>query len=89
MDQESKTRGAAKVREGVVVSNSMQKTVVVETKHLMKHKVYGKFIRKSKKFYAHDELGACAVGDTVRIVETRPLSKMKRWKVKEILVKAQ
>ena len=89
MEQENKTRGTAKVRDGIVIANKMDKTVVIEIKRLMKHSVYGKFVRKSKKFYAHDENNICNVGDTVRIVETRPLSKMKRWRVKEILVKAQ
>jgi len=89
MNEITESRGVAKERDGVVVSCKMQKTIVVEIKRLMKHKVYGKYIHKTKRFYVHDESEKCAVGDTVRIVETRPLSKLKRWRVKEILVKAQ
>lgn len=84
-----KGRGKVKVREGVVISNKMAKTVVVAMKRLVKHPTYGKYIRKTKKFYAHDASSQCQIGDVVRIVETRPTSKLKRWKVQEVLVKAQ
>lgn len=74
-----------KVREGKVVSDKMQKTVVVAVESLVTHPVYGRRIRRTKKFKAHDEENQCRIGDTVRIVETRPLSKEKRWRVLEIL----
>jgi small subunit ribosomal protein S17 len=81
-------RGNRKTQDGVVVSNKMEKTVVVAVVRQVRHATYGKFIRKTKKFYAHDETRQCGVGDKVRIVETRPLSKLKRWKVESILTKA-
>lgn len=74
-----------KAREGVVVSNKMDKTVVVSVETMKRHPLYGKTVRRSKKFKAHDEENRCAVGDLVRIRETRPLSKDKRWVVEEIL----
>ena len=89
MQQAERGRGRTKEREGVVVSSSMNKTAVVAVKRLVKHPVYGKFVRKTKKLYAHDETNQCQVGDVVRVRETRPLSKLKRWKVQEILVRAQ
>jgi len=81
-------RGLRKRQEGLVVSNKMDKTVVVAVVRQVRHATYGKFIRKTKKFYAHDESNQCGVGDRVRIVETRPLSKLKCWKVESVLVKA-
>jgi small subunit ribosomal protein S17 len=78
------TRGNRKTQDGVVVSAKMDKTVVVAVVHA----TYGKFVRRTKKFYAHDEARTCGVGDKVRIVETRPLSKLKRWKVESVLTKA-
>lgn len=81
-------RGNRKTQDGVVVSNKMDKTVVVAVVRQVRHATYGKFVRKTKKFYVHDEARACGVGDKVRIVETRPLSKLKRWKVESILTKA-
>jgi small subunit ribosomal protein S17 len=81
-------RGLTKRQEGVVVSDKMEKTVVVAVVRQVKHSTYGKFVRRTKKFYAHDEGGVCGVGDRVCIVETRPLSKLKRWKVESVLVKA-
>lgn len=81
-------RGLRKRQEGVVVSNKMEKTIVVSVVRQVRHSTYGKFIRKTKKFYAHDEAKQCGVGDRVRIVETRPMSRLKRWKVESILVKA-
>jgi len=77
-----------KVREGTVVSSSMDKTVVVSSIVPVKHKKYGKFVRKTKKFYAHDEHNQCSVGDKVKIVESRPLSRTKRWRVVEVKVAA-
>jgi small subunit ribosomal protein S17 len=82
------TRGLRKFQEGLVVSNKMEQTVVVAVVRQVRHAAYGKFVRKTKKFYAHDEARQCSVGDKVRIVETRPLSKLKRWKVESILTKA-
>jgi small subunit ribosomal protein S17 len=81
-------RGHRKTQDGVVVSSKMEKTVVVAVVRQVRHATYGKFIRKTKKFYAHDEARECGVGDKVRIVETRPLSKLKCWKVESILTKA-
>ncbi len=77
--------GRRKVLEGVVVSDKMQKTVVVAVERITRHPLYKKTVRKVKKYKAHDEDNACRVGDRVRIVETRPLSKTKRWRVVEIL----
>jgi small subunit ribosomal protein S17 len=77
--------GKRKVREGKVVSNKMQKTVVVAVESLVPHPLYGRRIRRTKKYKAHDEENQCQIGDIVRIVETRPLSKEKRWRVVEIL----
>jgi len=83
------TQGARKVRVGVVVSDKMQKTVVVQIERRVPHPVYGKMVTKSKKFKAHDEENSAKTGDTVRIVETRPLSKDKRWRVLEIVHRAR
>jgi len=77
--------GRRKEREGVVVSDKMDKTVVVSVETMKRHPLYGKTIRTSKKYKAHDEENRCKVGDRVRIRETRPLSKDKRWVVQEIL----
>lgn len=82
-------RGRMKTRDGVVVSAKMAKTVVVAVERQMRHAEYGKYIRRTSKCYAHDEKGTCAVGDLVRISETRPMSRLKRWKVAEILRKAE
>ena len=84
-----KEQGIRKTREGVVVSDKMDKTVVVEVKRLVSHPLYHKIIRRRKKFKAHDPENACRVGDKVLIEETRPLSRDKRWRVKAILEKAQ
>ena len=81
-------RGNRKSRIGVVVSNKMTKTVVVRVERRVADSKYGKIVTKAAKFKAHDEKQACAIGDRVRIVETRPLSKDKRWRVVETLVKA-
>ena len=82
-------RNFRKERIGVVVSNKMQKSIVVEVNRKMKHPKYGKFILRSKKFIAHDENNECNIGDTVRIMETRPLSKRKNWRLVEIVEKAK
>ena len=77
--------GSRKSRIGVVLSNKMTKTVVVQVERRMKHGQYGKYLTERKKYKAHDERQACKIGDKVRIVETRPLSKEKRWRVAEII----
>jgi len=73
---------------GVVVSNKMEKTVIVQVDRLVKHPLYKKFLKRKSKFFAHDQENACQVGDTVEIVECRPLSKHKRWRLIDILKKA-
>ena len=82
-------RNNRKVRRGTVVSNKMDKTITVAVKWKEKHPIYGKFVNKTKKYHAHDEKNECGIGDTVRLMETRPLSKMKRWRVVEIVEKAK
>ncbi len=77
-----------KVRTGVVISNKMDKTVVVEVSRTVLHPVYKKFVRRRKRFMAHDEQNACRIGDEVMIVETRPLSRHKNWRVRKILKEA-
>ena len=81
--------GRRKVREGLVVSNKMDKTVVVLVEDRVKHALYGKVLRHTSKLKAHDEQNQCGVGDRVQIMETRPLSATKRWRVVEILEKAK
>ncbi len=81
----SEERGSRKTLVGVVVSDKMDKTVVVKVNQLIKHSVYNKYIRRTAKYKAHDKDNACKVGDRVLMVETRPLSKDKHWKVREIL----
>ena len=78
-------RNLRKVREGVVYSNKMDKSITVAVKWKEKHPMYGKFVNKTKKFHAHDEKNECNINDTVRIMETRPLSKTKRWRLVEII----
>jgi len=82
-------RGVRKVRTGMVVSDKMDKTVLVRIDRQMRHSLYGKTVRRSSKFAAHDEKNDAHVGDTVRVVETRPLSKTKRWRVVEIVERAK
>ena len=82
-------RNLRKVRAGVVVSNKMDKSIVVAAKFKVMHPLYGKFVSKTKKYYAHDEKNECNVGDKVRIMETRPLSKTKRWRLVQITEKAK
>lgn len=82
-------RSARKVREGVVVSNKMEKTAVVAVVERVRHPKYGKFMLRTKKLYAHDETNDVNIGDKVRVMETRPLSKSKRWRVIEVLERAK
>ena len=89
MSQATEERGRRKVRTGVVVSDAMEKTVVVRIAHQVRHPMYGKIVRRSSKLQAHDEAGDAHVGDTVRIMETRPLSKTKRWRVVEVVERAK
>lgn len=83
------TRNLRKERIGVVFSNKMDKSITVAVKWKEKHPIYGKFVNKTKKFHAHDEKNECNIGDTVRIMETRPLSKTKRWRLVEIIERAK
>lgn len=82
-------KGNRKSIKGVVVSNKMDKTIVVRAERLIKHEVFRKYIRRYVKYKAHDEGNVCTIGDVVLIVETRPLSKEKRWRMREILEKAK
>jgi small subunit ribosomal protein S17 len=82
-------RGARKTREGVVVSDKMDKTVVVSVEDRVKHALYGKVMRKTSRLKAHDEQNDCGIGDRVLVMETRPLSATKRWRVVEILERAK
>lgn len=86
---ETLTRNLRKERIGVVVSNKMQKSIVVQVERREKHPKYGKFVKKTSKFSAHDENNDCNIGDTVRIAETRPLSKNKCWRLVEIIERAK
>jgi small subunit ribosomal protein S17 len=88
-EQTTELRGNRKIREGLVVSDKMDKTVVVAVEDRVKHGLYGKIIRRTTKYKAHDEANTCGVGDRVRLMETRPLSATKRWRVVEILEKAK
>ena len=82
-------RNLRKERTGVVFSNKMDKTITVAVKWKEKHPIYGKFVNKTKKLHAQDEKNECNIGDTVRIMETRPLSKLKRWRLVEIIERAK
>jgi small subunit ribosomal protein S17 len=82
-------RNLRKERIGVVVSNKMEKSITVAVKRKVKHPIYGKFVNKTTKFVAHDETNTCNAGDTVKIMETRPLSKTKRWRLVEIIERAK
>jgi small subunit ribosomal protein S17 len=77
------------VREGIVVSDKMDKSIVIKVERKMKHPIYGKFLKRTTKFMAHDEKNECRIGDRVRIMETRPLSKNKCWRLIEIVEKAK
>ncbi|MFY9153497.1 MAG: 30S ribosomal protein S17 [Prolixibacteraceae bacterium] len=82
-------RNLRKERIGVVVSNKMECTIVVAEHRKEKHPIYGKFVNKTSKFYAHDEKNSCNIGDTVKIMETRPISKQKCWRLVEIIERAK
>ena len=82
-------RNRRKTRVGIVVSDKMDKTVVVATEEIVRHSLYGKGVKRTQKFKAHDENNTCGIGDTVKIMETKPLSKDKRWRVVEIVEKAK
>jgi small subunit ribosomal protein S17 len=88
-ESSTEVRGRRKVREGLVVSDKMNKTVVVAVEDQVKHPLYGKVMRRTSKLKAHDEQNACGIGDRVLLMETRPLSATKRWRVVEILEKAK
>ncbi len=88
-DEKQKVRGSQKTRRGVVVSDKMDKTVVVRVEDRIRHPLYGRRVRRSKRFKAHDERNECRMGDVVSIVETRPLSKDKRWRVIEVIQRAE
>ena len=82
-------RNKRKTRVGLVVSNKMQKTIVVAIDRLLRHPRYNRVIKRTSKLYAHDEKNQCQIGDKVKVMETRPLSKLKRWRVVEVLKKAK
>ena len=82
-------RNLRKIRMGVVTSDKMDKTITVAVERKVKHPMYGKFVKKTTKFHAHDEKQECGIGDVVKIMETRPLSKTKRWRLVEIVEKAK
>ena len=82
-------RNLRKQREGIVTSNNMDKTITVEVQRRVKHPIYGKFVKKTSKLTAHDEQNQCDIGDLVRVMETRPISKNKRWRLTEIVEKVK
>ena len=82
-------RNLRKTRIGVVTSNKMAKTITVEVERKVKHPIYGKFVKKTSKFHAHDDKNECSIGDLVRIMETRPSSKTKRWRLVEVVEKVK
>ena len=82
-------RNLRKTKLGVVSSNKMDKTITVEVERKIKHPLYGKFLKKTTKFHAHDEKNECSIGDTVKIMESRPLSKTKRWRLVEVVEKVK
>jgi small subunit ribosomal protein S17 len=83
------TRNLRKTRIGIVTSNKMEKTITVAVERKVKHPIYGKFVKKTTSFHAHDDKNECSIGDTVRIMETRPLSKTKRWRLDEVIEKVK
>ena len=87
--QNTEARNLRKIRIGVVTSNKMAKTITVAVERKVKHPIYGKFVKKTTKFHAHDEKNECSIGDVVRIMETRPLSKTKRWRLVEVVEKVK
>lgn len=82
-------RNLRKTRIGLVTSNKMAKTITVQVERRVKHPIYGKFVKKTSRFHAHDEKNECSIGDLVRIMETRPLSKTKRWRLVEVVEKVK
>jgi small subunit ribosomal protein S17 len=82
-------RGRRKIRTGLVTSNKMEKTITVSVERKVKHPIYGKFLKKTTKFMAHDDKNECSIGDVVKIMETRPLSKNKCWRLVEIVEKVK
>ena len=82
-------RNLRKQREGIVTSNKMDKTITVEVQRRVKHPIYGKFVKKTSKLTAHDEQNQCDIGDLVRVLETRPISKNKRWRLTKIVEKVK
>jgi len=86
---EEAKRNLRKVRSGVVTSNKMDKTITVAIERKVMHPKYGKFVKKTTKLHAHDEKNECTIGDTVKIMETRPISKLKRWRLVEVVEKAK
>ena len=89
MSETAQNRGMRKTRTGVVVSDKMDKTIVIKLSTRVKHPLYSKYINKTTKIKAHDENNECGVGDTVKVMETRPLSREKRWRLVEIIEKAK
>ncbi|HAO04370.1 MAG: 30S ribosomal protein S17 [Chitinophagaceae bacterium] len=85
----AENRNLRKTKTGVVSSNKMDKTITVKVERKVKHPLYGKFVKKSTSFHAHDEKNECSIGDLVKIMETRPLSKSKRWRLVEVLEKVK
>ena len=89
METTTVQRNLRKTRVGVVSSNKMDKTITVKVERKIKHPIYGKFLKKSTSFHAHDEKNECSIGDIVKIMETRPLSKTKRWRLVEVIEKVK
>ncbi len=89
MSESTSERNLRKIRVGVVSSNKMDKTVTVAVERKVKHPIYGKFVKKTTRFHAHDEKNECSIGDLVKIMETRPLSKTKRWRLVEVVEKVK
>ncbi|MBL7752964.1 MAG: 30S ribosomal protein S17 [Chitinophagaceae bacterium] len=89
MSEVTTLRGRRKTRIGVVTSNKMEKTITVSVERKVKHPIYGKFLKKTTKFMAHDEKNECSIGDVVKIMETRPLSKNKCWRLVEVVEKVK
>jgi small subunit ribosomal protein S17 len=88
-EETAETRGRRKIMTGTVVSDSMQKTVVVTIERLVKHAEYGKYVRRRNRFKVHDEKNECKVGDVIRFMETRPMSKDKRWRLVDFVQRAE
>jgi small subunit ribosomal protein S17 len=89
MAEVTNLRGRRKTRIGLVTSNKMEKTITVSVERKVKHPIYGKFVKKTTKFHAHDDKNECSIGDIVKIMETRPLSKTKRWRLVEVVEKVK